>query len=87
MTRRTKKAIVTVSVLAAAGLAGGGVALAADGDGTPREQVRFVVEEGSSSGGGAAGDQNCPWKDGGTAPNGTAPNGTAPNGGDPASEL
>ncbi|GGW57024.1 hypothetical protein [Streptomyces caelestis] len=82
MTRRTKKAIVTVSVLAAAGLAGGGVALAADGDETPREQVRFVVEEGTSSGGGAAGDQDCPWKDGGTAPSGTAP-----NGGDPAPEL
>ncbi|GGX09475.1 hypothetical protein [Streptomyces lomondensis] len=70
---RTKKAIVTVSVLAAAGLAGGGAALAADGDETPREQVRFVVEEGTSSGGG----EDCPWKDGGTAP----------GGGDPASEL
>ncbi|WDV50453.1 hypothetical protein PV963_08805 [Streptomyces coeruleorubidus] len=77
MTRRTKKAIVTVSVLAAAGLTGGGVALAADGDETPHEQVRFVVEEGTSSGGGAAGGEDCPWKDAGTAP----------SGGDPASEL
>jgi hypothetical protein len=76
MTRRTKKAIVTASVLAAAGLTGGGVALAADGDETPRQQIRFVVEEGTPSGGGAVGDEDCPWKDGGTAPSG-----------DPASEL
>jgi hypothetical protein len=78
MTRRTKKAIVTVSVLAAAGLAGGGVALAADGDETPREQVRFVVEEGGS---GAADHDDCPWKDGGGTATPSA--GT----GDPASEL
>ncbi|MFD5482270.1 hypothetical protein [Streptomyces hawaiiensis] len=67
ITRRTKKAIVTVSVLAAAGLAGGGAALASDGDETPREQVRFVVEEGTSSTGGVTGG-GCPWKGGGTAP-------------------
>ncbi|CAL9323302.1 hypothetical protein ABZ568_05235 [Streptomyces olindensis] len=75
MTRRTKKAIVTVSVLAAAGLAGGGAALAAEGDEPPREQIRFVVEEGTPSGG--ANGEDCPWKDGGSAP----------RGGDPASEL
>ncbi|MER5212799.1 hypothetical protein ABT063_20005 [Streptomyces sp. NPDC002838] len=81
MTRRTKKAIVTVSFIAAAGLAGGGVALAADGEKTPREQVRFVVEEGDSSGGGAADREDCPWKDGGGSATPSA--GT----GDPASEL
>ncbi|GEC04551.1 hypothetical protein SSP24_22060 [Streptomyces spinoverrucosus] len=61
MTRRTKKVLVTASVLAAAGLAGGGVALAADGDEAPREQIRFVVEEG-----GAADREDCPWKDSST---------------------
>ncbi|MET9819231.1 MULTISPECIES: hypothetical protein [unclassified Streptomyces] len=76
MTRRTKKAIATVSVLAAAGLAGGGAALAAEGDGTPREQIRFVVEEGTPAGGTADGE-DCPRKGGGTTP----------GGGDPASEL
>lgn len=64
MTRRTKKALVTASVLAVAGLAGGGVALAADGDEAPREQIRFVVEEG----GAAADREDCPWKGGSTVP-------------------
>lgn len=66
MTRRTKKAILTVSVLAAAGLAGGGVALAADGDEAPREQIRFVVEEGTS--GSFADREDCPDKDRGSTP-------------------
>ncbi|WP_409473174.1 hypothetical protein [Streptomyces sp. HC307] len=75
MTRRTKKALVTASVLAVAGLAGGGVALAADGGETPREQIRFVVEE---DGSGAADRADCPWKDGG---------GTKAPSDDPASAL
>ncbi|MFD7402783.1 hypothetical protein ACFV7R_08955 [Streptomyces sp. NPDC059866] len=58
MTRRTRNLIVTASVLAAAGLAGGGVALAADGGEPPREQVRFVVEEGT----GATNHDDCPDK-------------------------
>jgi hypothetical protein len=49
--------IVTASVLAAAGLTGGGAALAADGGEAPRDQVRFVVEEG---------DHDCPEKTAGT---------------------
>ncbi|MDQ1043984.1 hypothetical protein [Streptomyces sp. V4I2] len=57
MTRRTRTMIVTASVLAAAGLTGGGVALAADADESPRDQVRFVVEEG---------DHDCPEKATGT---------------------
>lgn len=60
MTRRTRNSIVTASLLAAAGLAGGGVALAADGGESPREQVRFVVEEG------AANHDDCPEKTTGT---------------------
>jgi hypothetical protein len=66
MTRRIRKTVVVAAtVLAAAGLAGGGVALAADGDEAPREKVRFVVEEGASdtSGTGAWSREDCPEKD------------------------
>ncbi|MBZ9643089.1 MULTISPECIES: hypothetical protein [unclassified Streptomyces] len=73
MTRRTRKFLVTGGALAVVGLAGGGVALAADGDEPPREQIRFVVEEG-----GTDGREDCPWKDGG---------GTTTPSGDPSSAL
>jgi len=49
MTRRTCKLVVTGAALAVVGLAGGGVALAADANEAPREQVRFVVEEGTAN--------------------------------------
>ncbi|NGO08179.1 hypothetical protein G5C60_11145 [Streptomyces sp. HC44] len=66
MTRRMRKTVVVAAtVLAAAGLAGGGVAIAADGDEPPRDKVQFVVEEGSSdSGAGAYDREDCPEKDG-----------------------
>jgi hypothetical protein len=71
---------VTVSVLAAAGLAGGGVALAADSDETPHGQVRFVVEENGTAPG-AWDPDDCPEKDGG----GTGA--TTPSAGNPSSAL
>ncbi|WP_210586618.1 hypothetical protein [Streptomyces sp. GESEQ-35] len=58
MTGRTRKLVVTGAALAIAGLAGGGVALAADGDEPPRDQIRFVVEESSS----VTSDDDCPEK-------------------------
>ncbi len=61
MTRRTRNFLVIGGALATLGLAGGGIALAADGDEPPREQVRFVVEENGT-------DEDCPWKNGGTTP-------------------
>ncbi|MEU9960333.1 hypothetical protein [Streptomyces sp. NPDC050982] len=71
MTRRIRnRKILVVAVLAAAGLAGGGVALAADGDEAPRETVRFVVEEGTAEDGAADNGtrtwtrEDCPDKDG-----------------------
>ncbi|MEV1082938.1 hypothetical protein AB0I98_32755 [Streptomyces sp. NPDC050211] len=57
MTRRTRILLVTGGALTAATLAGGGIALAADGDEAPRENVRFVVTD----------HDDCPDKDG-TAP-------------------
>ncbi|MEV0222695.1 hypothetical protein [Streptomyces sp. NPDC050704] len=68
MTRRIRKtAVLAATVLAAAGIAGGGVALAADGDEAPREQTRFVVEEGASDDNGTSAwtREDCPEKDGG----------------------
>ncbi|MGP4008248.1 hypothetical protein [Streptomyces sp. 4N124] len=59
MTRRTRILLVTGGALTAATLAGGGLALAADGDEPTREQVRFVVEEGSPTN-----SDDCPEKDG-----------------------
>ncbi|MDQ1030740.1 hypothetical protein QF035_008322 [Streptomyces umbrinus] len=71
MTRRIRnRKILVVAVLAAAGLAGGGVALAADSDEAPREKVRFVVEEGTAeegthdSGTRTWTREDCPDKDG-----------------------
>ncbi|MEV7885329.1 hypothetical protein ACWD3I_36085 [Streptomyces sp. NPDC002817] len=58
MTRRTRKLFVTGAVLAAAGLTGGGVALAVgEGDEPSRDRVRFVVTEN---------DHDCPEKSTGT---------------------
>lgn len=73
MTRRTRNYVVAAAVLAAAGLAGGGVAIAADGAEASPERTRFVVEEGTS-GAGAADHDDCPEKDGtgGTAPSDAA---------------
>ncbi|MCT9078093.1 hypothetical protein [Streptomyces fulvoviolaceus] len=45
MTRRTRKLIVTGAAIATVGLAGGGVALAADGEDKPPNEVRLVVNE------------------------------------------
>lgn len=66
MTRRTRKTVfVAATMPAAAGLAGGGVAIAADGDEPPREKVESVVEEGTSnSGAGLYDREDCPEKDG-----------------------
>ncbi|WP_328441514.1 hypothetical protein OG828_39610 [Streptomyces sp. NBC_00457] len=60
MTRRTRKLLVTGAALATVTLAGGGIALAADGDEAPRENVRFVVTD----------HDDCPEKN--TAANGGA---------------
>ncbi|WP_151476779.1 hypothetical protein [Streptomyces albicerus] len=74
MTRRirNRKTVVVAAVLAAAGIAGGGVALAADGDEAPREEIRLVVEEGASDNSGTStwSREDCPEKDGsgGTTP-------------------
>ncbi|WP_210574993.1 hypothetical protein [Streptomyces sp. GESEQ-4] len=57
MTRRTRKLLVTGAALATVSLAGGGIALAVDGDEAPRETVRFVVTD----------HDDCPDKDS-TAP-------------------
>jgi hypothetical protein len=71
MTRRIRnRKTLVVAVLAAAGLAGGGVALAADGDEGQREKVRFVVEEGTAEEGAHDSGtrtwtrEDCPDKDG-----------------------
>ncbi|GGK81391.1 hypothetical protein [Streptomyces flaveus] len=83
MTRRTRKTVVVAAtVLAVAGLAGGGVAIAADGDRPPRDKVEFVVEEGTSNSGTSAwSEEDCPEKDGGS---GSTPSEST---GDPADAL
>lgn len=81
MTRRIRNRKTLVVAVLAAAVAGGGVALAADGDEAPRETVRFVVEEHAAEEGaaeeGAADNgtrtwtrEDCPDKDGssGTPP-------------------
>ncbi|MGW0823957.1 hypothetical protein [Streptomyces sp. NPDC002845] len=65
MTRRTRKtAVAAITVLAAAGLAGGGVALAAEGTEPPRERIHFVVEEDSAVPDGSTVREDCPDKGG-----------------------
>ena len=66
MTRRIRnRKTLVVAVLTAADLAGGGVALASDGDEAPRETVRFVVEEGAHDSGTRTWTrEDCPDKDG-----------------------
>ncbi|MFE9645857.1 hypothetical protein ACFYO0_17480 [Streptomyces sp. NPDC006365] len=83
MTRRTRKTVfVAATMLAAAGLAGGGVAIAADGDEPPRDKVEFVVEEGTSKSGTSLYDrEDCPEK------NGTGGSSPSESTGDPAEAL
>ncbi|WP_371551029.1 hypothetical protein OG266_36750 [Streptomyces sp. NBC_00554] len=73
MTRRTRNTVVAAAVLAALGLAGGGVAIASDGGEASGGQTRFVVEE-DTPGSGAAGREDCPEKNGtgGTTPSDAA---------------
>ncbi|MFE6486644.1 hypothetical protein ACFVGN_27425 [Streptomyces sp. NPDC057757] len=61
--RRTRRTVAAAVVLTAVGLAGGGVAIAADGGGASAEQTRFVVREGAP-GSGAADHVDCPEKTG-----------------------
>ncbi|MFE9684731.1 hypothetical protein [Streptomyces sp. NPDC006285] len=72
--RRPRTTLVVATALAAAALTGGGVALAADADESPRETIRFVVKEGPADD--RTTDkttEDCP---GGNGPGGNGPGGT-----------